>query len=235
MKQSPLHASHLRNGAHMQSTGGWTLPHSFRSLLEEHMVARTACAVFDISHTRKLSIRGSGAQFWLENALRRRIADLRDGSCFTLPSETQEGFFLSACLLRESAGCFFIIGSTQMVRTVEDKLREKVSHAAVEIRDETEGWCGMALMGPRTGEVLGRVLRGVQLPFLGDFTRFYLQGEQLLIGRLALQGENEKEQSYEFFCPAVSGISWYESFIGAGAQPCGFATRELLRLERMQD
>ena len=233
MKQSPLHAIHLQRGAHMQNVSGWTLPHSFRSLIEEHMVARAACAVFDISHTCKLSVRGNGSSFWLENSLRRRISDLHDGSCTTLPSEPGEDSPLSACLLRESAGCFFIIGSSKMVRAMEKKLRKTVPPTAVEIRDETEEWCGMALIGPRTEDALERVLKGVQLPFPSQFTHFYLQGEQLLLGRLALQGEGEKERSYEFFCPAVSGIGWYESFIGAGAQPCGFATRELLRLERM--
>lgn len=233
MKESPLTPLHARLGARMAHADGWNMPHTFSSLLEEHLAARSACAIFDISHLSKLRICGNGAQDWLEKALSRSVSECRDGAgLHTLMLDAEGRIIDKMTLLRESAGNFLLLGHAAVQAEVAAHLAACKPHAALELRDETEAWCGMSLLGPQCEQVISRVLRGVDLPAMGHFHRFFYQNHELILSRIGPEDEKADERAYEFFCPAVSGISWFESFLGAGAQPCGSATRESLRLER---
>lgn len=233
MRKSPLYPVHERLGARMVQADGWTMPHSFRNLFEEHLAARSACAVFDVSHICKFRVRGNGAEAWLETALSGRVAGCRDAAGVHTLLMSDDGRILDRLLLlRESAGNFLLLGHAAMEEVDAARLEELRPHAALELRNETNEWCAVVLMGPESELVLARTLRGVELPERGRFSRFFFQNHELMLGRLGLEEEGESERAYEFFCPAVAGISWFESFIEAGAQPCGSATRESLRLAR---
>lgn len=136
-------------------------------------------------------------------------------------------------LLRESAGSFLLLGHAAAEEQTLAWLKEKREHAAIELRQVTSEWCAMALLGPQAEETLARTLRGIERPLPHRFQRFTYQRHELILARLAMQEypHLSTPTAFEFFCPAVSGISWYESFIAAGAQPCGSATRETLRLK----
>lgn len=233
MKTSPLHPVHSRLGASMTTVDGWSVPHSFSSLIEEHLAARSACAIFDISHISKFRIRGNGALSWLESLLSQRVADCADGAGqHTLLLDNEGKIIDHLTLLRESAGSFLLLGSASAAERTLTWLRAHMQEPALQLTDTTLTTCAMALLGPQSEQVLTRVLRGAELPTPGHFTAFTYQHQALLLSRLALQQESLPEHAYEFLCPAISGISWFESFISAGAQPCGYATRESLRLER---
>lgn len=233
MKASPLNSLHERLGAHLASTEGWTLPRMFTGLLEEHLAARSACAIFDISHVSKFRVRGNGALAWLETLLSGKVADCMDGAVLHTLLPDQEGKIIDRmALLRESGGSFILLGHAGVEAQAYKWLSEHMAQGALELENVTDAWCGMTLLGPQSEQVISRVLRGVELPAAERFSRFTYQYQPLVLGRIGLEQEEPMERCYEFFCPAVFGISWFESFIGAGAQPCGTATRESLRLER---
>lgn len=215
---------------------GWSLPHSFRSLLDEHAIARKHCAIFDISHSAKFLITGHGVLSWLARVFRARLPICRDGSCVRLPfaKDSSSATDSSICLLRCSAGSFYVMSPAETGHRIGELLRSEPPLSSLEIHDVTEEWCGMVLMGPGAAQVIGSVLAGHELPEPLRFTHFYDQGEELLFGRLSLDGELPEEEAYEFFCPAISGISRYEAFLASGAQPCGYAARAMLRLERLR-
>ena len=234
MKKSPLNPLHERLGAHMMQADGWSMPHSFSSLIEEHLAARSACAVFDVSHISKIRVRGNGAQAWLGEVLGIHVPLCRDGAGLRTLLLGEGGHIVDhLMLLRESAGNFLLLGHSGAESAVVARLNTLKPHASLEILNETDAWCAMVLMGPQTEQVLARVLRGAELPTPGFFSRLTYQNHELILSRLGLDAEAERERSYEFLCPAVSGISWFESFIGAGAQPCGNATRESLRISKI--
>lgn len=234
MKESPLNPAHARLGAHMEQADGWHMPRAFRSLMEEHLAARSACAVFDISHISKFRICGNGALAWLEGIFGRAISSCHDGACVRTQLLGARGKAVDTlALLRESAGSFLLLGHAAAEEQVLSCLREKRAHAALELQQITEQWCAMAVVGPQAQETLARVLRGVELPAPHRFARFTYQRQELILARLAMQEYPHLSvpEAYELLCPAVAGISWYESLIAAGAQPCGSATRETLRMK----
>lgn len=217
----------------MEQTDGWQLPRAFRSLMEEHLAVRSACAVFDISHISKFCVLGNGALCWLEGIFGHGVTSCHDGACVRAQLPGAQGKAVDTlAVLRESAGRFLLLGHAAAEEQVLSCLREKRAHAALELQQVTEQWCAMAITGPQAQEVLGRVLRGTELPAPHRFSRFTYQRQELILAQLAIQEypHLSTPTAYELLCPAVSGISWYESLIAAGAQPCGSAARETLRM-----
>lgn len=213
----------------MLDEDGWSMPRHFSNLLEEHLAARSACGIFDISHLAKISVLGHGAHTWLDSQLSNNIDHCNDGyGQRTLMLDEEGNIIDKITLFRETAGRFFLLGSAALAEEDFSWLSEHRPDGSIELQNETTRWSAMALYGPDSEKIFSRVLRGLDMPLPMTFQRVHYQNNDLLLTRAGL----ETDEGFELFCPASSGISWFESFIGAGAIPCGAATRESLRLER---
>lgn len=229
MKETPLTPLHRRLGAGMGIDSGWNMPLQYTNLIDEHLSTRSACGIFDISDTGKFQVRGKGAQECMEKLLSNTIADCPDG-------HTQQSLLLRAdgmildrvTLCRKNAESFFIIGSASQARADYESLLRDMRYTAPELADKTDTLCGIALLGPDAGKILARVHFEPELPKRGEFRIFRRGGQRCLLLRAGLVSED----SLELFCPAASGIGWFEQLMAAGAIPCGLRTREFLRLER---
>lgn len=229
MKETPISSLHRQLGAGMGQEDGWQMPLRFHSLIEEHLALHSACGVFDISHLTKLRVSGNGSLQWLEAMLTNDIASCKDGCAqHTLMLDEKGGIIDKITLLRESAGRFFLLGHASMAEEDFSWLLRHKPDGGLALEDETEKWSGMAVYGPDSEKVFSRVLRGVDMPMPMTFQRIVYQNDDLLLMRTGLQSE----EGFELLCPANRGISWFESFISAGAVPCGATTRENLRISR---
>lgn len=228
IKESPINPAHARHGASMGTEEGWNMPQQFSNLIDEHLAARSSCGIFDISHVAKISVCGTGSQPWLESMLSNSIATCTDGSGQRTLMLRERGTIIDKfTLFRESSECFFLLGSASMSEEDFDWLSNHRPDGPILLRNETEVWSAMAVYGPDSEKVFSRVLRGLDMPEPMRFLRVTFQNEELLLTRSNMIGG----ESFELFCPASSGISWYESFITAGAIPCGMGARECIRLE----
>lgn len=228
MRQSPITPLHIRHGASMSNEEGWSMPLHFAGLRREHQAARSAAGVFDISHLGKFSITGNGALQWLEGMLSNSVTHCRDNMGHrTLLLQENGGIIDKMLLFRESAGRFFLLGHAAAAQDVFTHLNAHRPDGPLSLRDETQRWSGIALYGPEAVSVFSQVLPEAELPPRFGFRRMMHEGEEILLVRASLV----EESSIELFCRAAAGISWYEAFLAAGAEPCGTAARECIRLE----
>ena len=49
-KRTPLYDLHRQLGARMVSFGGWEMPVSYSSIIDEHLRVRSHAGLFDVSH-----------------------------------------------------------------------------------------------------------------------------------------------------------------------------------------
>jgi aminomethyltransferase len=77
--QTPLAGWHESHGGRMVDFAGWRMPVQYASIVEEHVAARTAAGMFDVSHMGRLAVTGPAARAWLESLLTRRVADMDAG------------------------------------------------------------------------------------------------------------------------------------------------------------
>lgn len=229
MKESPLHSVHVRLAARMKEESGWCLPAGFTSLLEEHQATRTSAALFDLSHLGKFSVSGPGALDWLETLLSRSLSCCADGTgVATLMLNDQGGILDRLTVCRESSASFFLLSQPAQAERDFAWLERFCPGHTLSLRDESEGLCAIGICGPACKAIFARVLRGVDWIQRGAFRRLFYEHEQLSVSRLGVV----TELGFELFCPASSGIRWYEAFLAAGAQPCGLETLDCLRIER---
>lgn len=229
MKESPLTDLHRRLGAEMAEDEGWNMPLQYADLVREHLSARTACGLFDISHLGKFRLLGNGALQWLEDKLTNSIADCCDGHIQHTLMLRSNGIILDRMtLFRESAGRFFITGSASLADADFDILQRMLHDNSMELKNETDDLCAMALTGSKAGRIMSEICEVDELPLQGCFSVIRQGRKHFMISR----GKLVAQDSYEFFCPATEGIKWFENFMRSGAIPCGSRTREYLRISR---
>jgi aminomethyltransferase len=233
MNHTPLHEEHLRLGARMVDFAGWDLPVMYTSILEEHAAARTAAALFDVSHMGEIILRGSGA----ERLLRRLVPTSMDRvgpgrGMYTCMCNEHGGVVDDIFIFMKSAGDYYLV--VNAATTVKDLAWIRAHNdtgAAVE--DASDATAKIDLQGPRAREIAVRVFGDgriaglerfhfVELPY-GDGT--------VMISQSGYTGEH----GYEFFPGAAQAVRLWSTLLEAGRdlglRPAGLGARDTLRLE----
>jgi aminomethyltransferase len=103
-KKTPLFELHTRLGARMIEFGGFLMPVSYSGIIEEHLAARSAAGLFDLSHMGEFEFRGSGAIELLERVLTNSVSRLQINQAqYTLMCQADGGVIddlIVLCLLK---------------------------------------------------------------------------------------------------------------------------------------
>jgi 4-methylaminobutanoate oxidase (formaldehyde-forming) len=130
----------------------------FGSVAEEHRAAREAVALFDLSSFAKIEVRGRDAVRVLQRAFTAEV-DVEVGRIvYTLALNARGGIELDGTVTRLGPDRFWFVAPTMSQQRarwwLEAHVREG-EHATV--TDVTSGWATLAVMGPRSRELLQRV------------------------------------------------------------------------------
>ena len=66
MKQTTLHDEHIALNARMTEVGGWDMPLSYSSIIDEHKAVRTNVGIFDVSHMGQVFVSGKDVLKYLQ-------------------------------------------------------------------------------------------------------------------------------------------------------------------------
>jgi aminomethyltransferase len=226
VKLSPLDAAHRALGAHMGVFAGWDMPISYGGTIAEHTAVRQRVGIFDVSHLGKLMVRGSDAAMILDRALSNRMADLAPGRArYSLILNDDAGIVDDLIVYALGDGELLVVPNAANVDEVERRIRDQGSRDAdVEHLD----WATIAVQGPRSREVLAKVLPDV--PDIG-YMRVARVGPTISVARSGYTGEH----GYEVFAPASGAPALWDALMAAlreaGGEPAGLAARDTLRLE----
>lgn len=221
---SPLEAAHLALGAKLIPFGGWSMPVQYTSILSEHAAVREKAGVFDISHMGQVFVTGENHVAWLDSLLTNNLSSLAPGQGqYTIMLNERGGVIDDLIAYRISESETLLVINASMIP--EDVAwMEKHLAAGVTLRNESDGWAGLAIQGPDSREIFRKLFPSEQLPPRNGISKT-APGE--IVCRTGYTGED----GFEFFSPADQGIAFFEKFIAAGATPCGLGARDTLRLE----
>ncbi|MBN1586834.1 MAG: glycine cleavage system aminomethyltransferase GcvT [Candidatus Omnitrophica bacterium] len=232
MHQSPLAEIHQNLGAQLMDFGGWRLPVSFSTIVEEHLATRQRAGLFDISHLGQIEVSGPQALERLQFLL---TADL---------SVTGAGQSAYSLMCREDGG---ILDDLYVYRLEEERylLAVNASHfeedavwiqghgpGKPDISDLSLEMGGVALQGPLAPQILERwmpdVYQGIELRGVRTLS---WQGEEWVVARTGYTGE----PGVEIFGPKAGVPDLWESLMqvgrSEGLKPAGLGARDTLRLE----
>jgi aminomethyltransferase len=222
LKTSPLDALHHRLGARMVPFAGWSLPVQYKGTLAEHAAARTAAALFDVSHMGQISLHGDAAAA-LERLVPADIQGLNPGRQRYTMFLNDAGGILDDIMVANHAGRVFLV--VNAARADAD-----IAHLRAHLGDITihTDRALLALQGPGASTVLCRhAPQAAVMSFMAVAT-LTLAGAECWVSRSGYTGED----GYELSIPAEAAESVANLLLSDPAvAPAGLAARDTLRLE----
>ncbi|NIM70254.1 MAG: glycine cleavage system aminomethyltransferase GcvT [Xanthomonadales bacterium] len=228
-RRTPHFDTHVAAGAKMVEFGGWEMPISYGSQLEEHHQVRSAAGIFDISHMTIVDLSGDRVREFLSRLLANDVEKLQ-----------QPGKALYSCMLNERGG----VVDDLITYFVDQRLFRMVVNAATREKDlewirRHAGAFGVvvhehlelamiAVQGPTAREAVLGVLPPEAAEQAAALPRFFaVQLGDLFVARTGYTGED----GFEICLPDAAAQSLWDRLVAAGVRPCGLGARDTLRLE----
>jgi aminomethyltransferase len=236
MKQTVLHSKHELARAKMTDFQGWQVPLQFADSANEYHAVRTAAGLFDISYLGRLEVSGPGGAALLQKVVARNVAKIPVGSAQYGIICNEAGYILDDAFLYhleavEAGGRYLL--TTNAANT--EKIRAwLMRHAGEDVRieDRSKETAQLALQGPHALRILEK-LSGAHIKKLKPrmAREVKLMDRTVLLSRSGYTGEH----GYEFILSADRAGELWDALLQAGSDagvlPCGFASRDMLRLE----
>ena len=233
-KKTPLNAEHRALGARMVDFGGWDMPLSYGSQLEEHHAVRHDAGMFDVSHMTVVDLHGEQCRAFLSRLLANDVGKLQE-----------HGKALYTCMLNEQGGViddlivyylgehFFrmVVNAATRERDLQ-WIRQQAKAFSVEVR-EREEFAMIAVQGPNARDKVIGLLNEVDRERIRDMGKFHgaaaqaLHGVPLFVARTGYTGED----GFEILVDNEHASALWKALIDTGVRPAGLGARDTLRLE----
>ncbi len=228
--KTPLHHEHETLHAKMVDFHGWAMPVWYTGIKEEHMATRKHAGLFDVSHMGEIEVKGEKALRYLDHLLTRDIALMNMGQAqYTFLLNEQGGIIddLFIYCMEPLKRYLLCVNSANKDKDYSWMLKQNTCGAIIE--DLSESYAMIALQGPASGHILKTCLAFnlEGLPFHTFAVHDTKDFGRLIISLTGYTGAG----GVEIFLSPEKVTALWQSFLVAGAVPCGLGARDTLRLE----
>ena len=238
LKTTPLTAWHRAHGAKMVPFAGYEMPVQYEGVLAEHAAVRERVGLFDITHMGEIFVDGPGAEAWLDGLVTNRVAGIDVGKVVYNAMCKEDGGVLDDMLIyRLGAQRWLVVCNASNHDKIAAWLRRHAPAAGVKLDDRSDAIAMIAVQGPDSRELVGRVQRLANLrddiAALDFYTAFTCPGAsgEWIVSRTGYTGEH----GYELYLPNADALAVWEELLARGADlgvaPIGLAARDTLRFE----
>ncbi|MEO8230447.1 MAG: 2Fe-2S iron-sulfur cluster-binding protein [Chloroflexota bacterium] len=249
IRTTSIHAWHVAHGAVFEDVGQWKrpryFPHSGESMeaavLRECRTAREGVAVMDASTLGKIDLQGPDVGAFLDRVYTNSFSKLTVGSCrYGLMCHADGMVFDDGVTSRLADDRFHMTTTTgnaaPVLEWIEEWLQTEWPDLRVQGTSVTEQWTTVAVVGPRSRDVIGNLAPGLDVsaagfPFM-TWRDATVAGLPARIFRISFSGE----LAYEINVPTWNGVPLWEAVMAAGAAhgiaPYGTETMHVLRAEK---
>lgn len=213
----------------MVDFAGWSMPLHYGSIAKEHVGVRTGIGLFDVSHMGELSILGRQAGEFLSYVTLNDPAKLRNGQGqYSMVPNDKGGLIDDIYLYKHDDEDYLMICNAANRAAVTHHLKYLGLSYDVRVVDVSDDWALLALQGPGSALLLGRLIRD-DLAGLKKNRKMIarLNAATIDIARTGYTGED----GFEILCRPAAALTVWDELIAGGAQPCGLGARDTLRLE----
>ncbi len=232
LKQTPLHAEHVRLGARMVDFGGWSMPVQYSGIIDEHNAVRTGLGIFDISHMGQFFVEGAAAREWLNRLLTNNVERLEVGECqYTFLLNERGGVIDDLIVYRLENDRWLLVVNAAKIDEDYAWMQARLD-GGLHFVDASEEYAGFAVQGPRSAQLFDAFFGGAyRQPARNEILRVDIDGVPYYIARTGYTGED----GFEVFCIAERAVRAWRDILDRGAEfgikPCGLGARDTLRLE----
>lgn len=207
---------------------------AFSAVGAECRAARRAVGILDISSFGKYWVSGAEAENALDHVLAGRLPSL--GRVRLTPMLAHSGRLMGDLTTMRLSNDQFLLGGSGYLQAWHLRwFAEHMARPGVEIRNVSDEYGGLALIGPRSRELLARVaatdVSDRAFPFLA-VKQMDLRFAPAIVARLSVSGE----LGYEIYVPAPYLAALLDAVLEASedleARPIGLYALNSLRLEK---
>ncbi|WP_018334452.1 2Fe-2S iron-sulfur cluster-binding protein [Actinomycetospora chiangmaiensis] len=249
VRTTPVHHHHVAAGAVFEDVGMWKraryYPHPGEDMatavLRECAAVRRSVGVMDGSTLGKIDVRGPDAAVLLDHLYTNLMSTLKVGRVRYGVMCGDDGMVLDdGTVLRLAEDRFLVTTTTgnaaHVLDRMEDWLQTEWPHLRVRLTSVTEQWSILAVAGPRSRDVVGRVFADVDVS--NDAFGFMtwqdtaLDGVPVRLARISFSGELAFEVSVASWYAADLWVRLLEAGAEHGITPYGTETMHVLRAEK---
>ncbi|MEU1320603.1 sarcosine oxidase subunit alpha family protein [Streptomyces tibetensis] len=249
-RTTPLHGWHVALGAEFEDVGQWKRPRYYprpgedmdAAVARECRAAREGVAFMDASTLGKIEIRGADAGEFLNRIYTNAFKKLKPGTArYGVMCKPDGMIFDDGVTLRLDDDRYFMTtttgGAAGVLDWLEEWLQTEWPHLDVHCTSVTEQWSTIAVVGPRSREVVARLAPDVDLsaeafPFMAFRETTLACGVPARVCRISFSGE----LAYEINVSGWYGLAVWERVHEAGQPygitPYGTETMHVLRAEK---
>ncbi|MFF9817594.1 sarcosine oxidase subunit delta family protein [Streptomyces sp. NPDC014006] len=249
VRTTALHAWHAEHGALFENVGQWKRPWYYprpgedmeTAVLRECRAAREGVAFMDASTLGKIDVQGPDAAVLLDRLYTNMMSTLKVGMIrYGVMCRPDGMVFDDGTVIRLEQDRFLVTTTTGNAAAVLDWMEEWLQtewpDLKVHCTSVTEQWATVALVGPKSREVLGSL--APELAVSNDDFPFMAWRETTVAGigarvcRISFSGE----LAYEINVSPWEALALWEALYEAGAAygitPYGTETMHVLRAEK---
>ncbi|WP_310714041.1 sarcosine oxidase subunit alpha family protein [Streptomyces lydicus] len=249
-RTTSLHSWHLAHGAEFEDVGQWKRPRSYplpgedmdAAVARECRAAREGVAFMDASTLGKIEIWGADAGEFLNRIYTNAFKKLKPGMArYGVMCKPDGMIFDDGVTLRLDDNRYFMTtttgGAAGVLDWLEEWLQTEWPDLDVHCTSVTEQWTTIAVVGPRSREVVAQLAPDVDLsaeafPFMAFRETTLASGVPARICRISFSGE----LAYEINVSAWYGLAVWEEVDAIGRPyditPYGTETMHVLRAEK---
>jgi glycine cleavage system aminomethyltransferase T len=248
IRRTPLHDWHAAHGARFVEAGQWLRPRAYLRPSEsfdaawrrEVLAVRGAAGICDVSTLGKIDVQGPDATALLERVYCNGFARLAVGRCRYGVMLREDGIVLDDGTVTRIGESHYVLTTTtanagRVLAHLEFLLQAVWPELNVRVASVTDQYGQIALAGPRSRDVLRRVVDGdvdnAALPFL-TFAATTIAGARVRLFRISYSGE----LAYEVAVPADHTVAVWEALLAAGREvglaPYGTEAMAAMRIEK---
>jgi aminomethyltransferase len=232
LRETPLHALHLRRGARMVPFAGYEMPVQYPSgIIKEHLHTRAAASLFDVSHMGQITVRPRSGQA-VDAA--RALETLVPGDLLRLAAGRQRytvltnsaGGILDDLIVANQGDSLMLVVNASCKDFDEAHLRSHLSPSCTV--EPLADRALVALQGPAAEDALAALAPDIRAMRFMDVRAATLLGAPCFVSRSGYTGED----GFEISMPAAAAEPLCDALLrNPAVAPAGLGARDSLRLE----
>ncbi|WP_330290917.1 sarcosine oxidase subunit delta family protein [Streptomyces sp. NBC_00576] len=249
IRTTALHAWHIEHGALFENVGQWKRPWYYpragedmeAAVLRECAAARDSVAFMDASTLGKIDVQGPDAGVFLDLLYTNMMSTLKVGMIrYGVMCRPDGMIFDDGTVIRLAQDRFLVTTTTGNAAAVLDWMEEWSQTEWPDLRvhctSVTEQWATVALVGPRSRDVLGSLapqlaVDNADFPFMA-WRETLVAGIDARVCRISFSGELAYEINVSPWEARALWEALYEAGTPYGITPYGTETMHVLRAEK---
>ena len=245
LRQTPLHDVWQTNDAHFGQVYGWERPQYFgeptipkltfgkpdwfEAVGREVKQAHSQAAIFEQSTFGKIEVEGPEARSFLDRICANAMDVAPGRAIYTAMLNERGGIESDLTALRITENHYRLFVGTSSIRRDMAWLKRHIDDAQVDLRDSTEEFAVLGLMGPASAGIADRVGASElnALPYFGSCAA-HIAGAHVRATRLSYVGE----AGWEITCKSENAGRIFAALAAEGAGVAGGLAQSAMRIEK---